>query len=139
MSKVLDDRQDWKPVIIGKKKGASRGGGRPPAAAGVGVPGAVAVSKGAGNRQRAGPDNYRALDSDEAGPVKTVELSLSRKIQQARQDKKMTQKELATMVNEQQRVIQDYESGRAVPNNQVLGKLERALGVKLRGKAARAA
>jgi putative transcription factor len=33
-------------------------------------------------------------------------------------------------------VVQDYESGRAVPNNQVLGKLERALGVKLRGKSA---
>lgn len=30
--------------------------------------------------------------------------------------------------------INDYEAGRAVPNQQILGKLERSLGVKLRGK-----
>lgn len=54
----------------------------------------------------------------------------------ARQGKEppMTQKDLATKVNEKPSVINDYESGRAVPNQQVLAKLERALGVKLRGK-----
>jgi putative transcription factor len=31
-------------------------------------------------------------------------------------------------------LIVDYESGKAVPNQQILGKMERALGVKLRGK-----
>lgn len=30
--------------------------------------------------------------------------------------------------------VNEYESGKAIPNQQVLGKLERALGVKLRGK-----
>jgi hypothetical protein len=29
--------------------------------------------------------------------------------------------------------VNQYESGAAVPNNQVLGKMERILGVKLRG------
>lgn len=42
--------------------------------------------------------------------------------------------DLATKINEKQSVINDYESGKAVPNQQVLAKLERALGVKLRGK-----
>lgn len=28
----------------------------------------------------------------------------------------------------------DYESGKAIPNNQILGKIERVLGIKLRGK-----
>lgn len=45
----------------------------------------------------------------------------------------MTQKELATKANEKPQVVNDYESGRAVPNQTIIGKLERALGVKLRG------
>jgi len=40
---------------------------------------------------------------------------------------------LAQKVNEKPSVIQDYESGKAIPNPQILGKLERVLGVKLRG------
>lgn len=31
-------------------------------------------------------------------------------------------------------MINDYESAKAIPSQQVLGKIERALGVKLRGK-----
>lgn len=45
----------------------------------------------------------------------------------------MSQKDLAQKVNEKPSVIQDYEASRAIPNPQILGKLERALGVKLRG------
>ncbi len=37
-------------------------------------------------------------------------------------------------INEQATVVNTYEAGKAIPNNQILGKLERALGVKLRGK-----
>ena len=50
-------------------------------------------------------------------------------------EKEISQKDLAQKVNEKPSVIQDYESGRAIPNPQILGKLERTLGVKLRGKA----
>lgn len=45
----------------------------------------------------------------------------------------MSQKDLAQKVNEKPSVIQDYESGKAVPNPQILSKLERTLKVKLRG------
>ena len=45
----------------------------------------------------------------------------------------MTQKDLAQKTNEKPSVIQDYESGKAIPNPQILGKFERILGVKLRG------
>lgn len=31
-------------------------------------------------------------------------------------------------------MINDYEAGRGIPNNVVLGKIERVIGVKLRGK-----
>ena len=47
--------------------------------------------------------------------------------------KSMTQKELATKVNEKPTIIQEYENGKAIPNPALLAKLERALGVKLRG------
>jgi putative transcription factor len=48
-------------------------------------------------------------------------------------EKRFTQKDLAQKVNEKPSVIQDYESSKAIPNPQILGKLERTLGVKLRG------
>ena len=46
---------------------------------------------------------------------------------------KLSQKDVAQKVNEKPSVIQDYESSKAIPNPQILGKLERVLGVKLRG------
>jgi hypothetical protein len=36
-------------------------------------------------------------------------------------------------INEKPQIIQEYESGKAIPNNQIIAKLERVLGVKLRG------
>ncbi len=36
------------------------------------------------------------------------------------------------LVNEKPSVIQEYESGKAIPNPQVLGKMSRVLGVTLR-------
>ena len=55
-------------------------------------------------------------------------------IMQARTAKKMTQAQLAQQINEKPQTIQEYESGKAIPNNQILGKMERVLGVKLRGQ-----
>ncbi|KAI9006920.1 protein MBF-1 [Hyaloraphidium curvatum] len=66
--------------------------------------------------------------------VEKVSLSLSKAIQQARMAKEMTQKDLAQKINEKPTVVGEFESGKAVPNPQVLGKMERVLGVKLRGK-----
>jgi putative transcription factor len=54
-------------------------------------------------------------------------------IQQARLAKRMTQKALATAINEKPQVIGQYESGKAIPNQQIINKLERALGARLRG------
>jgi putative transcription factor len=46
----------------------------------------------------------------------------------------MTQKQLATRINEKPQIINEYENGKAIPNNQILGKIERVIGIKLRGK-----
>jgi putative transcription factor len=58
---------------------------------------------------------------------------LTQAIQQARMDKGLSQKDCAQKINEKPSVLQDYESGKAIPNTQILSKLERVLGVKLRG------
>ena len=50
---------------------------------------------------------------------------------QARSAKKLTQKELATAINEKTQVVAEYESGKAIPNPQIISKLERKLGTKL--------
>jgi putative transcription factor len=70
-------------------------------------------------------------EADEAGKIAKVDKSLSKAIMQARTAKKMTQKDLATAINEKPQVIGQYESGKAIPNPQIISKLERKLGTKL--------
>jgi len=62
-----------------------------------------------------------------------VSGSVARNIQQARTAKGWTQKELGMRISEKAAVIGQYESGRAIPNNFVIQKMERALGTRLRG------
>lgn len=77
---------------------------------------------------------------------------------QGRQAKGLSQKDLATVsaqnlydahtqyvyfcnnnlpfqkICEKTQVVTDYEAGRGIPNNMILGKIERVIGIKLRGK-----
>jgi putative transcription factor len=46
----------------------------------------------------------------------------------------MNQKDLATKICEKPQVVNEYESGKALPNQAVLAKMERVLEMKLRGK-----
>ena len=73
----------------------------------------------------------RNLDSSDVEPPPKVDINLRRAIQQARQFKKLTQKELAQLVGVQQSEITNYENGKAIPNNQFIARLERSLGCKL--------
>ncbi|XP_034661614.1 endothelial differentiation-related factor 1-like [Drosophila subobscura] len=57
-----------------------------------------------------------------------------RLIMQGRQAKGLSQKDLASKICEKPQIIGDYEAGRGIPNNQVLAKIERVIGIKLRGK-----
>mmetsp|Transcript_28228 Transcript_28228/g.79288 ORF Transcript_28228/g.79288 Transcript_28228/m.79288 type:complete len:111 (-) Transcript_28228:1438-1770(-) len=69
--------------------------------------------------------------ADDVGSIAKVDKSLSKAIMQARMAKKMTQKDLATAINEKPQVVGDYETGKAIPNPQIISKLERKLGTKL--------
>lgn len=63
-----------------------------------------------------------------------VGLDTGRLIQQARAAKNWKREEFATKICEKVQVVTDYENGSAIPNSQIFGKMERALGIKLRGK-----
>ncbi|XP_017777999.1 PREDICTED: endothelial differentiation-related factor 1-like [Nicrophorus vespilloides] len=91
---------------------------------------------GAGsNKQHAATKNTAKLDREtEELRHESISLDIGKLIQQGRQSKNMSQKELATKINEKPQVITDYEAGRGIPNNIILGKIERAIGLKLRGK-----
>jgi len=61
-----------------------------------------------------------------------VSSELKQQIIKARTDKKLTQAQLAQQINEKPQTIQEYESGKAIPNPQILSKMSRVLGVVLK-------
>ncbi|SCM21180.1 multiprotein bridging factor type 1, putative [Plasmodium chabaudi chabaudi] len=63
--------------------------------------------------------------------IDRVTPAFSRALQQARMAKKLTQVQLARLVNEPESVIKEYENGKAIPNNMIIQKLNRVLGVNL--------
>lgn len=139
--------QDWDSVTyVGSKARVGGGGPRATVARSQGQINAavrsgnvLSIDKkyGAGGNKVQSSEGQRLtkIDRDnEVAPPAKVTMEVGRAIQKGRQLKNFTQKDLATRVNEKQNVINDYEAGRAVPNQQLLGKMERALGIKLRGK-----
>ncbi|KAI1706293.1 multiprotein bridging factor 1 domain-containing protein [Ditylenchus destructor] len=90
---------------------------------------------GGQNRQHKVDKNTAKLDEEtEELHHERVTLSLGHVLQQARQAKEWSQKDLATKINEKVEVVREYENGKAVPNQTIMSKMERCLGVKLRGK-----
>lgn len=90
------------------------------------------------NVQHHTPSNARKIekiadgDEDISMKPKTVSQDLKLQIQQARQAKNLTQKQLATQCNFPESVVKSYENGTAQPNGQELAKMSRVLGVKLK-------
>ena len=103
--------QDWKPVIIHGKS----------------VPVKQQPQK---HYERT---KEQKLEDEELGTHKKVSFSTAKMIQQGRIAKGFkTQKDLAIAVGVNASVINSYESGRAIPDPNVLQKLRRVLGVKLK-------
>ncbi|CRH00154.1 multiprotein bridging factor type 1, putative [Plasmodium relictum] len=63
--------------------------------------------------------------------IDRVTPTFSRALQQARMNKKLTQAQLARLINESETVIKEYENGKAIPNNVIIQKLNRVLGINL--------
>ena len=131
---------DWDSVTVLRKKAPKAAAMKTQQAVNLaqrkGIP--IETSKkfnAATNRKPGTSLNTAKLDREtEELHHNTVGLDVGRLIQQGRQAKEMTQKDLATKINEKIQIVNEYESGKAIPNQQVLTKLERTLGIKLRGK-----
>ncbi|KAI3848443.1 hypothetical protein MKW98_023206 [Papaver atlanticum] len=133
--------QDWEPVVIRKKaptSAAKKDEKAVNAARRAGAEIETVKKSTAGTNKAASSGtslNTRKLDEEtEVLAHERVPSELKKNIMQARLDKKMTQSQLAQLINEKPQIVQEYESGKAIPNQQIITKLERVLGVKLRGK-----
>ena len=113
----MADQQDWEPVVFKKNIQPTTKDGKP-----------IPKIKLTDEQIR-----LNKVDNEEI-QIKKVSLELRIIIQRARQNLKMSQAQLAQQINQKQNVINEYENGKAVPNNQILSKLERVLKTKLRGK-----
>ena len=122
-SRGVPQGQDFTTVTFSKKPPGPKPGGAGPAKPGGGGGGSSATSTGM---------SAAKLDA-ETDELKhaTVSKDLRLAIQKGRTAKGLTQKQLATQLNMQPAVINEYESGKAVPNNAVIAKIEKALGCKL--------
>lgn len=146
MSRVPHSNTDWdSQTVVGSRVRVGGSGPRERIARSSGEINAArrmgnvlaTEKKWGGANQRSNPEGQRLakIDRDDnVAPPPKISPDVGKAIQQGRQAKGLTQKELATAVNEKPSVVNDYEAGRAVPNQQVLGKIERKIGVKLRGK-----
>ena len=64
-------------------------------------------------------------------PDEHVTFDIRTALQKARSAKGMTQRQLAQLIREKPSVINDYEAGRALPDNGLLSRIEKVLGSKL--------
>lgn len=124
--------QDWEPVVLRKKTT-----GKPKTAAALDKAqreGKVEVVErfDHGNKQSHAPVNARKLE-EETEDFKHVHVTheFRMALQKARQEKKMTQADLAKAIAVKPSVIQEYENGKAIPDPAIISKLNRVLGVTL--------
>ncbi|XP_017029862.1 endothelial differentiation-related factor 1 homolog isoform X1 [Drosophila kikkawai] len=131
---------DWDSVTVLRKKAPKSSTLKTESAVNQARRQGVAVDTqqkyGAGtNKQHVTTKNTAKLDREtEELRHDKIPLDVGKLIQQGRQGKGLSQKDLATKICEKQQVVTDYEAGRGIPNNLILGKMERVLGIKLRGK-----
>eukprot|EP01012_Entosiphon_sulcatum_P062874 TRINITY_DN8954_c0_g1_i1.p1 TRINITY_DN8954_c0_g1~~TRINITY_DN8954_c0_g1_i1.p1 ORF type:complete len:164 (+),score=29.22 TRINITY_DN8954_c0_g1_i1:28-492(+) len=89
---------------------------------------------GTNRAQTAAPKNTKRLDEEtEELKHKTVSRDFAQHLIQARNAKEWTQRDLAQAINERPQIVAEYEQGKALPNGMIMQKMERALGVQLRG------
>ena len=114
------DHQDWKPVVFRKKPDPKKKDPK----------NLVSVSKVNNSNKNYSGTGKKITDDDEVKKIPTVGITIGKQISQARAAKKLSQKQLANQMNLPLQTIQQNENGKAIRNNGLLAKFERALGTK---------
>jgi len=117
--------QDWGANVVFSSRPTSA---RPQSARG---PDGAPAGPGPSMSKVAGKTNQQLEDETEELKHQTVSADLKKAIMQARNAKGMSQKDLAQKLMTDVKTVQEYESGKAIPNNALIAKMERELGAKL--------
>ncbi|KAH7817587.1 putative multiprotein binding factor 1 [Monocercomonoides exilis] len=136
--------QDWEPITIVKKKPVepkfekkekdiikARAAGMQ-----VSTKKKATAASNAPSRGKETVISRKKLEDDSGdAPMKvpTISREQALAIQRKRCELKMTQAQLATRISEPVKIINEYEQGKGLPSQSILTKLERVLGIKLRG------
>ena len=105
--------QDWKTVIL--KKNAN-----------------CAVIDTISKKTNKEKNNQILENATEATAIKKITQNMSQQIIQGRMAKKMKRSQLAQAICEKESVVADYENGKAIVNQQILNKIGKALGIKIK-------
>lgn len=120
--------QDWTPVIIGKKRNNQKE---------LTNSETVILKTSQSNKQNKTTTNISKIEdkmNNDTFELPKVTQGLKQQIQQARQEKNLTQKQLAQKCNLTESVIKNYESGNIVPSQGDIDKMSKALGIRLKNK-----
>lgn len=71
-------------------------------------------------------------NATEATAIKKIPQNMSQQIIQGRSAKKMKRAQLAQAICEKESVVADYENGKAIINQQILNKIGKVLGIKIK-------
>ena len=115
------NHQDWTPVILTKKPEKN-------------ISNNTLRSGSFVTRTKHNPNAQRLTKIEgetETLKIKTVSSSIEKEIQKGRLAKKMTQKQLAQAINVTPKVINEFESGKAVKNESVKRKIANYLKIKI--------
>ncbi|KAL2636032.1 hypothetical protein R1flu_007511 [Riccia fluitans] len=125
--------RNWAPVVV-QKRAAKASEPRDPKTVNAALRAGVAVQvtkKYEGGTNKKGPAtaiDTRKLDQDmEPVTFEKVTSEVRYAIRKARIEKKWTQAELAKNIDESPQVVQEYESGKVIRNQQILAKMEKSL------------
>lgn len=78
--------------------------------------------------------NIKLDQSNEVDKHKKISIEQSRLISKTRLEKKMTQVQLANLINEKKEIINKYECGQAIIDHKIINKINKALKINIKKK-----